>query len=56
MDALIGFLGILFMIPLVTGYVAASRGRSFWTWFFIACVLPVISFAFLLVLKDKALS
>ncbi|MDJ1471775.1 hypothetical protein QNI19_29955 [Cytophagaceae bacterium DM2B3-1] len=55
MDFLIGLLGMMFMVPLVTGYVANSRGRSFWKWFGIACVLPVVSFAVLIFLPDKSL-
>ncbi len=47
---------LLFLFPviaLITGYVARTRGRSFWGWFALSCVLPIIAFAILLFLRDK---
>ena len=31
-------------IPILTGYCAHSRGRSFWLWFELGWVLPLASF------------
>ena len=39
-------------IPLVGAWYASSRGRSFWTWYFIGLFLPVISFVILLCMPD----
>ncbi|MEQ9437458.1 MAG: hypothetical protein RIG62_00365 [Cyclobacteriaceae bacterium] len=36
-------LAFLFAIPAVTGYFAYSHGRSFWLWFSLGCLLPIIS-------------
>lgn len=36
-------LAFFFAIPAITGYFAYSHGRSFWLWFGIGCVLPIIS-------------
>lgn len=46
--------GISF-IPIVTGYCAASRGRSFWLWFTLGWVLPIVSFLllFALIARDE---
>ena len=46
--------GISF-IPIVTGYCAASRGRSFWLWFALGWVLPIVSFLllFALIARDE---
>jgi hypothetical protein len=54
MDFLVAFVAMLFTVPLVTGYVATSRGRSFWKWFALSLLLPIVSFALLLVLPDKS--
>jgi len=37
------FLAFLFSIPAITAYFAHSHGRSFWLWFAIGCILPIIS-------------
>lgn len=47
------FLGIL-AIPAICGYYAYTRGRSFWLWFLIGCVLPVISYFIIILLPDKS--
>lgn len=47
----------LLMIPLfwpvVTGLMAISFGRKFWTWFFIGIPLPFVAAIILLCLPDK---
>ena len=42
-------------IPIMTGYCAASRGRSFWLWFALGWLLPIASFLllFALVARDE---
>ena len=37
-------------IPILTGYCAHSRGRSFWLWFVLGWVLPLASFFLLFAL------
>jgi hypothetical protein len=39
--ALIG--SIIFCVPLTSAFFARSLGRSFWKWFAIGCVLPLVS-------------
>ena len=43
-----GFLCAFAALPLLTGYCAVNYGRSFWLWFTLGWVLPIVSF-FLLV-------
>ena len=40
-------------IPLVGAWYASSRGKDFWTWYFIGLFLPIISFIILLCLPDS---
>ncbi|MCC3152251.1 hypothetical protein Q3A66_03225 [Hymenobacter sp. BT770] len=42
-------------IPILTGYCAHSRGRSFWLWFVLGWVLPIASFflLFALIARDE---
>jgi hypothetical protein len=42
-------------IPILTGYCAHSRGRSFWLWFTLGWVLPFASFflLFALIARDE---
>ena len=42
-------------IPIITGYCAHSRGRSFWLWFVLGWVLPLVSFflLFALIARDE---
>lgn len=47
-DMLLMVLATISFIPIMTGYCAHSRGRSFWLWFALGWVLPIASF-FLLV-------
>lgn len=39
--------------PLVTGYYARSRGRSFFPWFFLGLFFPIVSQVILVLLPDK---
>lgn len=43
LDILFALFAFYLMIPFVAGYFAYSYGRSFWLWFCIASVLPVVS-------------
>lgn len=36
-------LAFLLSIPAITGYFAHCYGKSFWGWFALGCLLPVIS-------------
>lgn len=56
------FLDMLFMvavsisfIPILTGYCAQTRGRSFWLWFALGWLLPLASFflLFALIARDE---
>jgi phosphotransferase system glucose/maltose/N-acetylglucosamine-specific IIC component len=42
-------------IPILTGYCAQSRGRSFWLWFALGWLLPLVSFflLFALIARDE---
>jgi len=42
-------------IPILTGYCAHSRGRSFWLWFALGWMLPIASFflLFALIARDE---
>ncbi|MET4142609.1 hypothetical protein [Pedobacter sp. UYP1] len=37
----------------IAGIFAKSQGRSFWFWFFISFLIPIISLVVLLFLDDK---
>ncbi|SFG55909.1 hypothetical protein [Pedobacter insulae] len=42
------------LIPqLVAGVLASSQGRSFWFWFFISFLIPIISLIVLLIIDKK---
>ena len=45
-----GFLCAYSVLPLLTGYCAASYGRSFRLWFVLGWVLPILSFLVLFAL------
>ncbi|WP_188815675.1 hypothetical protein [Hymenobacter cavernae] len=49
-DLLFGFMCAVSFLPLTTGYCAYSYGRSFWLWFALGWVLPIISFFILFAL------
>lgn len=50
------FTGVLFLlsIPLICGYFAYTRGRSFWLWFVLGLFLPGIAHLILVCLPDKS--
>lgn len=43
MEVIIGLLWPLWLMPIITGYMATSHGRSFWRWFGIGFALPYLS-------------
>lgn len=42
-DIVLAALAFYLSIPLIAGYFAHCYGRSFWTWFLIGCVLPIVA-------------
>ena len=54
-DVLLVMVVAISFIPIMTGYCAASRGRSFWLWFALGWLLPIVSFLllFALVARDE---
>ncbi len=44
---------VIFGVPTATGMMAKSQGRSFWKWFGLAYLLPVVSTLYLLMQHDK---
>jgi phosphotransferase system glucose/maltose/N-acetylglucosamine-specific IIC component len=54
-DMLLVMVVALSFIPIMTGYCAASRGRSFWVWFALGWLLPIVSFLllFALIARDE---
>jgi len=55
MEVIILILTPLLFMPMITGYMAAGHGRSFWRWFGIGCALPYISILLItcLVYRDQ---
>lgn len=49
-DLLLGFFCAMSFLPLTTAYCAYTHGRSFWLWFALGCLLPILSFLILFVL------
>lgn len=49
-DILLGFACAMSFIPITTGYCAHSYGRSFWLWFALGWLLPIVSFFILFAL------
>ena len=49
-DMLLVMVVAISFIPIMTGYCAASRGRSFWLWFALGWLLPIVSFLLLFAL------
>ena len=45
-------IGLLFAFQLIAGVIAKNNGRSFWFWFFISFIIPVISIIILFILPD----
>lgn len=54
-DMLLATVVAISFIPIMTGYCAASRGRSFWLWFALGWALPIVSFLllFALIARDE---
>jgi len=52
-DLILGTLAVLGFLPLVTGYCAYSYGRSFWLWFALGAVFPLLSFLVLAALLHR---
>ena len=52
-DILLFMVAAVLAVPAICGYYAFTRGRSFWLWFFIGCILPVFSYFILIMLPDK---
>jgi len=48
---LILFFGITF--PLLTGYIAASNGRSFWRWYALGFLLPFVSVFVIMIVATR---
>ena len=42
-DVALLMLAFLLSIPAITGYFAHCYGRSFWRWFAIGCLFPVVA-------------
>ncbi|MCC2546356.1 hypothetical protein LJY25_07860 [Hymenobacter sp. BT175] len=57
-EAVLGLICAMAILPLVTGYCAYSHGRSFWLWFALGCVLPIGSFfvLFALLYREQLLN
>ena len=55
MEALAPFaLLIILTPPLMSGIMAQSFGKSFWKWFFIGCLLPIVaSIILVFMVKDE---
>ena len=55
LDMLFVMVVALSFIPILTGYCAQSRGRSFWLWFALGWLLPLASFflLFALIARDE---
>ena len=49
-DMFLAMVVAISFIPIMTGYCAASRGRSFWVWFALGWLLPIVSFLLLFAL------
>ena len=43
---------LLFFAPLISGYYASTRGRSFWFWCLITLCIPIIPMLVLMSLTD----
>ncbi|WP_158797995.1 hypothetical protein [Pedobacter sp. L105] len=52
MEALL--FGLIFFPQTAAGVLAKSRGYSFWFWFFISFLIPIISLFILLRMEDKS--
>ena len=54
-DLLIAGLFAASLLPFITGYCAYSYGRSFWLWFALGFLLPILSYfiLFALILRQQ---
>ena len=54
-DLLFAALFAASLLPFITGYCAYSYGRSFWLWFTLGLVLPIVSYfiLFALILRQQ---
>lgn len=54
-DLVIAGMFAMMLVPLITAYCAYSYGRSFWLWFALGMVLPIISYfvLFALILRQQ---
>lgn len=54
-DLLIAGMFAMSILPFTTAYCAYSYGRSFWLWFALGCVLPILSYfiLFALILRQQ---
>ena len=54
-DMALMMVAVMSFIPIMTGYCANSRGRSFWLWFALGWLLPIVSFLllFALIARDE---
>jgi hypothetical protein len=46
-------IGIMFLLPLIAGFMAKSFGRKFWPWFWLSIPLPVITQCILICLPER---
>lgn len=49
-DLFAAFLAVVLLVPFLTGYAGYTHGRSFWLWFTLGLVLPVVSLGVLTIL------
>lgn len=54
-DLVVAGMFAMLLVPLITGYCAYSYGRSFWLWFALGLVLPIVSYfvLFALILRQQ---
>ncbi|WP_019948871.1 hypothetical protein [Hymenobacter aerophilus] len=54
-DLVVAAVFAMSLVPLTTGYCAYSYGRSFWLWFALGMVLPIVSYfvLFALILRHQ---
>lgn len=52
-DMLLVMVVAISFIPIMTGYCAYSHGRSFWLWFALGWLIPIVSFLLLLALVAR---
>jgi hypothetical protein len=50
---LLGFAVLALTFPVLTGYIASSNGRSFWRWYALGIVLPLVSVFIVMVVATR---